>query len=330
MVLAEFLPGSLQVQAHVEPVPAAVGVHLVVPPGGRVQHDPFPVGQPEPVPDPRGHVRRVGPAQQVVARVAVLADLPVVPERAAHDRGAERVRREQQVPLRDVPGQVVEVRRPADELRVGDVEADPLQRRAVPGLQVDLAVALAERGLHVVVGDQVPRPGQRLVVLLGAAEHPGAALGHRHRPVGDRPQVLAVIAPAAQFLRDAERVVPALLALPADEEDRVAHRGAAEHRGIEAAPQRPLAEVALLDAAQLRLGGDQRIVVAGDHQPVPLAPGRDPLAGDIAQPVAVVLELGQRLGPRSRPPGGRRGSIRRPAAGWPSRRTASGPGRSRC
>src|SRR5271165_4062926 len=159
VVLAEFPPGPFQVQAHIEPVPAAVRVHLVIPPGGRVENDPLPVRQPEPGPHPRGHFRGVGPAEQVVARVPVLADLPVVGERAAHDRCAERVRREQQDTLCDVCGQVIEIGRPADELRVGDVEPDPLQRGAVPGLQVELAVALTERRLHVVVGDQVPRPG---------------------------------------------------------------------------------------------------------------------------------------------------------------------------
>src|SRR2546427_13288540 len=94
----------------------------------------------------------------------------------------------------------------------------------MPGLQVDLALPLAEVRLHVVVGDHVLAPGERLEVLLGSRQHRPAAIGDRGRAVGYHPDVLTVVTPAAQFVGDATGVVPALPAVPADALDRVAQR----------------------------------------------------------------------------------------------------------
>src|SRR5213078_3975039 len=137
----EHLPRPLQVDPQVEPVPAG-GVELVVTPGRDVHHHSLAVGDAQPAPYLPG--QRPAAGEDVVTRVPVLADLALVPERAPEDRGAERVLRQQQVPLADVGSQAVEVGGAAGELRAADVEADLLQRGPVPGLQVDLALPLAE------------------------------------------------------------------------------------------------------------------------------------------------------------------------------------------
>src|SRR5260370_22999643 len=117
---------------------------------------------------------------------------------------------------------MMEVGRAADELGPIDVKTDPLQRRAMPGLQVDLAVALTVVRGHVVIRDQVPRARKRLVVLVRSPEHDGGPGRGTYRRIGDDPDVLPVVAAVAQLSGDPQRVVRALLALPAHEDHGVA------------------------------------------------------------------------------------------------------------
>ena len=92
---------------------------------------------------------RCGRAQQVVARQPGLVDRPGEAERLAQPLGGHRVGREQQVPAGDV---LLEVGQPALR-RPQDVVVDPLEHRAVPGLQVGRPRPLLPVQRDVVVGD---------------------------------------------------------------------------------------------------------------------------------------------------------------------------------
>ena len=231
-------------------------------------------------------------AQHVVPRVARLEHLAVVAERPAHDGRAERVGREQQIPLGDVGGQHVEVADPADELRLGDVKADLLQRRAVPGLHVELAVPLVVVQAHVVVRDHVPRPAKGLKVVLGPGQHGPGSVRRGHRVVRDRPDVLTVVPAAAQFLRDRERVVSALLSLPADEHHRVAQRELLLQRVVDAAEHPPL-HPAMLGELERGPDAEHRRVIPGRSEPVALLPDAELAAVEVTQSRVVVARHDQ-------------------------------------
>ncbi len=111
-VTGETAGGCLEVEPEVEQVPARLVVQ-VVPPGRHVHRHLLAGRQANPLPD---RSDRIGPArragrrhQRVVAGVAGLADLTAELESLAHDRRAERVRRQQHVPLGNVTGHEVEV-----------------------------------------------------------------------------------------------------------------------------------------------------------------------------------------------------------------------------
>ena len=146
--------------------------HQVVAPGGGVQDGRHAVGDAEFGAHPGPHLVAVRPAEDVVARVAGLADRPPVAEGVAEPLGAVRVGREQDVPAGDVP---VGLEQPP--LRgVRDVVVDPLQRGAVPGLQVGGAGLLGPvQGDAVVADHQVGglERGHRL----GRAEQDGLDAG---------------------------------------------------------------------------------------------------------------------------------------------------------
>src|ERR1035437_9242576 len=220
VVGSQNLVRPFQVEPKVEPV-ASGCVVLVVAPGGRVEHHPLASGQAQPAPYPRRDGTGVVTGEHVVAWVTGLPDLALELESLPHDGRAERVRGEQRVPLGHVVRPLGEVAPAAGELRLLDVEPDPLQRRAVPGLQVHLPVALAVEVVHVVVGYHVSGAGQRRVVLLAPVQDHGRAGRGDGGPVGHRPEVLTVITAAAQFVCDRTRVVVAPLALPARSEEHM-------------------------------------------------------------------------------------------------------------
>ena len=107
-------------------------VLLVVAPGRGVEHRGLAVGEPELGTHRGAHGGGVGAQQQVVARVAGLPDRAVEAEGLAEPRAADRVGGEQHVPAGDVEVQVVEPARWHQQ----HVVVDPLERGAVPGLQV--------------------------------------------------------------------------------------------------------------------------------------------------------------------------------------------------
>src|SRR5260370_41809360 len=94
---------------------------------------------------------------------------------------------------------MIQVGRAAGELGPIDVKTDPLQRRAMPGLQVDLPVALTVVRGHVVIRDQVPRARKRLVVLVRTPEHDGCPGRCTYRRIADDPKLLPAVAAVPQL-----------------------------------------------------------------------------------------------------------------------------------
>lgn len=183
---------EVQLQAHVA---APLRVQDVVAPGGRVRHGGGALGDAEPGAHAGPHGVPVRGAEGVVAGTAGLRDQPVVAEGPAQQRGARRVRGEQHVPAGDV------VRRGEHGRRARLVAGDPLQRRPVPGLQVQAAGRLAPVGRQVLVGDDD----------VGALQHRrgGRAAGRRGAHAGGeavlvarrgQPDVLGAVAAREQRL----------------------------------------------------------------------------------------------------------------------------------
>ena len=149
---------------------------------------------------------RVVGQHHVVARVAELHHRTVVPERAAQRPGAELALAEQVVPAvardQQLPAVV-----PVEEVQVRPVVRDPLERAAVPGLEVQLALPLAEEVRQRGVDQQVPRAAEQLEVLPREPDHRPGALGHLHGVVHHAEDQLQVLVPAGQLAAQRAGVV---------------------------------------------------------------------------------------------------------------------------
>src|SRR5215469_9030637 len=182
---------------------------LIVAPGRHVHRDSLAWRQAEPPPGLRRLGRGLADEQRVVARVPGLADLSGVLEGLAHNRGAEWVRRQEQIPLRDVTGHEIEEPAAAREAWLDDVVAEALERSSVPGLHVSLAGAAAMGLGHMVVRDQVAGPAERSEVV-GRPDQHGPAVGWRwHATIAHCPDQFALVASTAEFVGDGQRAVGA-------------------------------------------------------------------------------------------------------------------------
>ena len=120
----------------------------------------------------------------------------------------------------------------AGELRALNIEADPLQRRAMPGLQVELSgwLAVPVRLQHVAHDEPCPR--RELVMLAAATDHDAAAIWHRELAVARDPDALQPAVTVPQFLVDRPRVARVLLAAVALENRHVVDPATGEVRAI--------------------------------------------------------------------------------------------------
>ena len=160
---------------------------------------------------------------QVVARVAELHHGPVVAEGAGQRPRAELALAEQVVPAVAGDEQLPAVV-PVEEVQVRPVVGDPLERAAVPGLEVELALALAEEVRQGRVHQQVAGPAEQLEVLAGEPDHRAGPLGHLDRVVHDAEDQLQVLVAARELLAQRARVVAGGLAGERLEQDHVEQR----------------------------------------------------------------------------------------------------------
>jgi hypothetical protein len=109
--------------------------------------------------------------------------------------------------VRDIGPEQVGVDDAAGELRLFHVQADPLERGPVPGLQAGLAVSFGEPARQHVIEDHITGMGQRLEMLLAVGQQHPAAIGNSEIAGLADPGALQIRAGPAQFGIYRERVV---------------------------------------------------------------------------------------------------------------------------
>src|SRR5207342_3236797 len=128
----------------------------------------------------------------------------------AEDERAERVGRYQRIPFGNVLTSSIVISIGAGELRALDIEADPLQRCAMPGLQVELPgwLAVPVRLQQVAHDETCPR--RELVMLTAVTDHDAATIWHGELAVAGDPHALQPGVTAPQLLVDGARVAGVL------------------------------------------------------------------------------------------------------------------------
>ena len=261
----------------------------------------------------------LGAVEDVVARVAGLEHRAVVAERPPEDVGGVGVRGHERVPLRDLLGELLEVVL-VRHLQVLDVEADPLERRAVPGLAVAGALALRVVLGHRVVAHDPARPAEGAVVGPAPGDDRLDAVGHLDPVVLDRPDEAAGVAAAHELLEDGARVVAVLPALP-----RLEEHGVGEGQAPGDAVVHPAGELLVEGTAVA-----PRAQPVGDHpELVRGARPQDDAHGAVVDVAEVRLGLGRDVHPEVgvRLPRCRGDDPPAPGPQPPQRRAARGAGR---
>ena len=239
-------PQALDVEGLLEAEAAAAVAHVVAE-RRRVEHHPPIRREPEPRADLGAARIAVGAREHVVARVARLEHLALDRIRAPEDRRREAVGGEDVLPVDHVAVPVA--LEAADRVaQVRDVEAELLERRAVPGLQAELIRAALEPVGEVVVGHDEAGARHRLVVLTAVRAQHRRGVGDAAHAVRDHPEVVERQLAADELLVDRARVVGVLPPAEARVDDGVAQRRLAAG-GI-----RGVAQPALLAHARARRG----------------------------------------------------------------------------
>ena len=137
--------------------------------------------------------------------------------RLAEDAGGVGILSEEDVPPPRLSGD----RRHASRLEARAVQCETLERRAVPGLQDDLALPALEAATQPVVDDEQSGRSARAPPVGAAFDDRDRAVRDAHREIDDAPVARDVRSAARELAVDRQRVAARIPAIEALEEHRV-------------------------------------------------------------------------------------------------------------